>query len=105
MDIHLKYKNMTLSERFEIYHKENPHIYRQFVIYTIHAIESGYKNFGSQMIFEKIRWETGVVSKNSDFKINNDYAAFYSRLFMNDYPSYNGYFRVRQSYADIPIEN
>lgn len=96
---------MTLNEKFEEYHKDNPHIYRQFIYYTIRAIESGYKNFGSQMILEKIRWESGVESKNSDFKINNDYAAFYSRLFMNEYPQYSGYFRIRQSYADIPIEN
>lgn len=95
---------MTLNEKFEEYNSQNPHIYRQFVFYTINAIESGYKNFGSQMILEKIRWETGVVSKNSDFKINNSYAAFYSRLFMKDFPQYAEYFRIRNSIADIPIE-
>ncbi len=91
---------MTLKEKFELYHKENPYIYHQFRYYTLRVIQSGFKNFGSQMIIEKIRWETGVVSKNSDFKINNDYAAFYSRMFMLEYPNYEGYFRLRRSIAD-----
>jgi len=91
---------MNLKERFEIYHKENPHIYHQFRFYALEVIKSGFKNFGAQMIIEKIRWETGVVSKNSDFKINNDYAAFYSRMFMSEYPNYKGYFRLRKSIAD-----
>jgi hypothetical protein len=52
------------------------------------------------MIIERIRWQTGVVAKDSDFKINNDFAAFYSRMFMLEYPSYSNYFRIRQSQAD-----
>jgi hypothetical protein len=93
-------KQSNLKERFDEYHKENPHIYHQFRYYTLKAIQSGYKHFGSQMIIERIRWKTGVVSKNSDFKINNDYAAFYSRMFMAEYPSYSSYFRTRNSIAD-----
>ena len=93
-------QSRELKERFDKYHSENPHIYSQFRYYTLKAIESGYKNFGSQMIMERIRWQTGVVSKNSEFKINNDYAAFYSRMFMLEYPSYSNYFRIRQSKAD-----
>lgn len=93
-------QSRDLKERFEQYHRINPHIYAQFRYYTLKAIQSGYKNFGSQMIIERIRWQTGVVAKQSDFKINNDFAAFYSRMFMIEYPSYSTYFRTRQSQAD-----
>jgi hypothetical protein len=90
----------SLYKRFIQYHKENPMIYHMFKKYTIEAIQSGYKHFGSQMIIEKIRWETGVVAKNDKFKIGNDYASFYSRMFMLEYPHYKDYFRIRCSYAD-----
>ena len=93
-------QSRDLKERFDEYHRHNPHIYHQFRYYTLKAIQSGYKNFGSQMIIERIRWQTGVISKQSDFKINNDFAAFYSRMFMLEYPSYSTYFRTRQSQAD-----
>lgn len=90
----------NLKDRFYEYHKENPHIYHKFRYYTLKAIESGFKNFGAQMIIERIRWYSGVESKDSDFKINNDYASFYSRIFMTEFPSYSSYFRTRQSQAD-----
>lgn len=93
-------QSRELKDRFEQYHSDNPHIYSQFRYYTLKAIESGYKHIGAQMIIERIRWQTGVVSKNSDFKINNDFASFYSRIFMLEYPSYSNYFRTRQSKAD-----
>lgn len=93
-------QSRDLKERFDEYHHNNPHIYHQFRYYTLKAIQSGYKHFGSQMIIERIRWQTGVISKQSDFKINNDFAAFYSRMFMLEYPSYSTYFRTRQSQAD-----
>lgn len=89
-----------LYKRFIIYHNDNPHIYSMFKKFTIQAIDSGYKNFGSQMIIEKIRWETGVVAKNDKFKIGNDYASFYSRMFMQEFPNYKNYFRIRASFAD-----
>ena len=90
----------NLREKFEEYHKRNPEVYELFRKYTIRAIQSGYKHFGSQMIIEKIRWHSGVVKGDHDFKINNDFAAFYSRMFVLEYPSYADYFRTRKSVAD-----
>lgn len=101
----MKFFSKNLSDRFAEYHLENPHIYQKFRYFTLVAIESGYKHIGAQMIIERIRWQTGVVSKNSDFKINNDYAAFYARMFMAEYPSYSSYFRTRQSEADKIINS
>ena len=96
----------NLREKFEEYHKRNPEVYEKFRRYTITAIQSGYKHFGAQMIIEHIRWRTAVVQKDLDFKINNDYAAFYTRMFIIEYPSYADYFRTRTSVADeLLIEN
>lgn len=90
----------NLKEKFEEYHKRNPEVYDLFRKYTLRAIQSGYKHFGSQMIIEKIRWQSAIVKGDHDFKINNDFAAFYSRMFIMEYPSYSDYFRTRTSQAD-----
>lgn len=82
------------------YHYENPHLYQAFKKYTFEVIRKGYKYFGAQMIIEKIRWEEVITANNSEFKISNDIAALYSRLFMKEYPTYAGYFRIRPSIAD-----
>lgn len=89
-----------MYKKFIEYDSVNPEIYKMFKKFTFDVIKSGYQNCGSQMIIERIRWESIVVAKNDKFKINNDYAAFYSRKFMLEYPKHNNFFRIRSSYAD-----
>jgi len=90
---------MTIK-KFKNYHKENKHLYSQFKKFTFQAINSKYKNYGSQTIIEKMRWETGIVSNDLDFKINNDVAPFYVRMFNVEHPNYENIFRKRTSIAD-----
>jgi len=89
-----------LYKRFLEYNQVNPEIYKMFKKFTFEVIKSGYQNCGSQMIIERLRWESMIVAKNDKFKINNDYAAFYSRRFMMEHPKYNNFFRIRSSVAD-----
>ena len=45
------------------------------------------------MIVNRIRWETDVMTTDKDYKINNDYKPFYSRLFMAEHKQYENFFR------------
>lgn len=87
---------------FPAYHAENPHIYEAFKKYTFQLINAGRKNIGSKLIIERLRWDT-LITGNDDFKINNNYAPFYSRLFMNEFPEHLGFFRQRESKFDNVI--
>lgn len=79
------------------FHKDNPKVYKLFCKFTHEAIEAGCKNFGTNAIIERIRWETNVVTRSDDeFKINNNHAPYYARLFMHYNPEYEGFFRTRQ---------
>jgi hypothetical protein len=82
------------------YHTENPLIYAEFERETFIAISSGSKNFGSQLIIEHLRWLNIIAAKNDSYKINNDAAPFYARMFMLKFPSYAGYFRTKSSFAN-----
>lgn len=86
--------------RFLEYHSANPEIYEFFKRYALRSIERGYKHLSAEFIFNVIRWETPITAAGDDFKINNDYKPWYSRLFMQEYPQYNGFFRKRNSKAD-----
>jgi hypothetical protein len=85
--------------KFQIYHRENPQIYEYFKKFTFQAINKGFKHWSAEAVFNICRWETGV-SGNDEFKINNNYKAWYSRLFMNDFPEHKGFFQLRESKAD-----
>ena len=89
---------MTYTDRKEkwwSFHNDNPHVYDLFQQYTHEAINSGAKKCSPWLIIGRIRWETAIKTTDDDFKISNDYIAFYSRLFMSWNPRHEGFFRTK----------
>lgn len=86
---------MNKSQLFVEYHRDNPEIYDEFERLTLKAIAAGRKNYGANGIVELIRWNTTVIAKNDKFKINNNYAPHYARLFEERNPQHEGFFRKR----------
>lgn len=95
----LMFDEVASQTKFDKYNAENPKVYEGFKKFTFEAIAAGRKYLGAELIINRLRWET-VISGNDRFKINNNYEAFYSRLFMRDFPEYKGFFRTRKSKAD-----
>ena len=81
-------------EQFKKYHKENPHIYHMFIRYALEAAKHR-EHFSAKAIIELLRWET-MVSGNDQFKINNNYAPYYARMFEHNFPQHEGFFRKRE---------
>jgi len=90
------------NKDFPDYHNSNPQIYEMFKIYTNKAIQAGFTHISSDFIFHIIRWETKVGALNDplNFKVNNNFTPFYSRLFMNEHKHLAGFFRTRKSKFD-----
>ena len=76
-----------LVNEFKTFHSKNPEVYELFKTFTFRAINAGHIRLSSEMIINRIRWETSVETTDKDYKINNDYKPFYSRMFMNEYPA------------------
>lgn len=89
-------------EQFENYHRKNPKIWELFKTFTFRAIQRGFGHLSADMILHRIRWEVYIetVDPSGPFKVSNNYAAFYGRMFMKEYPQYDGFFRTRNSVAD-----
>tara|TARA_R100001463_G_scaffold25735_9_gene60799 strand:+ start:293 stop:610 length:318 start_codon:yes stop_codon:yes gene_type:complete len=90
-----------IESDFRKFNRENPVIYTLFKEFTFQAINRGHKKLSSEMIINRIRWETSVMSNDKDYKINNNYKPFYSRMFMNEHPQYKDFFYKRTSKADM----
>lgn len=86
----------AFAAKFVDYHERNPHIFEAFCKRTFEALERGHKHIGAQMIIEVLRWYTRVSAEGDAFKINNNYAAYYSRMFEAKYPQHKGVFRTRR---------
>lgn len=90
-----------LTTRFEEFHAANPHVYRTLVEQARRWVrETGRHKLGAQMLIERVRWVLAITTRGDDYKINNDYAAFYARLLMYREPDLAGLFDLRRSEAD-----
>lgn len=85
---------------FEDYHARNPQVWAMFRRFTLQAIEAGRERIGAKMIAERIRWETFVGDHAGEFRINNNFPAYYARKFMAEFPQHEGIFQTRASRAD-----
>ena len=87
--------------RFRKFHRANPMVWELFVRFANQAIKAGHKCYSADAICHRIRWWKNVETKNveadgsDEFKINNNYVAYYGRLFMHRFPEHKGFFRVR----------
>ena len=85
--------------RFREYHEKNPHVYKMFTRLTLDAILRGHKYLGAKCIAEVMRWQTNLKTDDR-YKVNNNYPSFYARMFEQDFPAHEGFFRKRSSEAD-----
>lgn len=91
---------ITFPDNVVEYDIQNPHIYEAFKEMTFKTIQRGFKNYSANGVFEVLRWHTGV-SGNDEYKLNNDYRAFYARKFAKEFPEHKDFFRTRKSKFDL----
>lgn len=92
------------NKEFLEYHKTNPHLYEAFKQVAFDAMSMGFTSYGANGIFEIIRWKRAERGEG-EFKINNNYAPLFARVFVNEYPHHSGFFRFRKSKFNTYIEN
>lgn len=92
---------ITIADRFEQFHEDNPEVYRILVRLAREWIfETGRRKIGIGALAERARWEIAIRTKTPDFKINNSYRAFYARLIMLQETDLRDVFDLRESEAD-----
>ena len=84
-----------LKEKWWKWHNENPEFFDLFERFTFEAISKGHNRLSAWLIANRIRWETMIVTTGDDYKISNDFIAFYSRYFMHKHPQYKGFFKTK----------
>jgi len=89
---------MNKKEKTLQHHRENIHLYKAFRKMALEKCTQR-KYYSAKAIIELIRWETKEAS-NGEFKINNNLAPLYTRIFVKEFPEYEEHFKVRKSIFD-----
>lgn len=91
-----KTRTDQLLNAFADFHQSHPSVWRFFQRFALEVISSGRSNYSSNAIFERIRWHMEIESKNDEVKLNNNFRAYYARMFHLAHPDHNGFFRNRR---------
>lgn len=91
----------TLARKFNSFHALNPNVYATLVRLAREWIQrTGSRKLGMKALFERARWEIAMSTSDPNFKLDNNYTAFYARLIMALEPDLDGVFSLRRSQAD-----
>lgn len=90
-----------MSEEFDRFHRENPRVYQVLVRLAREWIHrTGRHKLGIATLYERTRWEIAITTSDPDYKLNNNWRAYYARLIMLTEPDLDELFDLRRSEAD-----
>jgi hypothetical protein len=92
-------RGLTRYERFVAFNAANPHVYETLRKMALAAKRAGRQRGGVKAMLEVLRWSS-ITTRGEDWKINNDFAPFYSRLLKRNNPELVDFFADRESEAD-----
>lgn len=75
--------------------QERLEIWKYFEKYALQVWGTGRRRYGAQTICHQIRWHVEIECNNEEFIINNNWIAYYARMFMYCYPEAVGFFEIR----------
>ncbi|MAE54593.1 MAG: hypothetical protein CMK23_01220 [Porticoccaceae bacterium] len=81
--------------KWKAFHFENMHIWEEFEKQTFELIKSGVTKSSPWLVINKMRWDHAIKTSGDDFKISNDFIAYYSRLFLARHPKHINFFTIK----------
>jgi len=78
------------------WHKANPKVWEYFERFSLEVVRTGRHKVSHWLIINRIRWEVYLETTGEDFKISNDFIAFYARLWRKHYPQYKNLFNIKK---------
>ena len=83
------------EQRFRDFHELNPYVYIEIVAAARKMKAQGRSRYGINSLIEVVRWHRNLTTRGDEFKINNNFAPFYSRMIMAREPDLSEFFRTR----------
>lgn len=85
------------QEKFQAFHKENPHVYEELLRLARQARASGRRRCGIRMLWEVMRWNFFLRTQRGegDFKLNDHLPPYYARLLMQLNSDLKDFFEIR----------
>lgn len=87
----------SIEDRAEAFHRTNPHVFQALRDLSLGIKRRGRTKWSINGAFEVLRWSVAMQTSGDDFKLNNNYRAYYARLLMTMCPELDGFFDTRSA--------
>jgi len=87
-----------IFDAFAKFHERNPIVWQLFEQFTMEIV--GRPRGSAQAVFERIRWQMDIETQGSELKLNNNFCAYYARMFEAKHPEFTGFFRSRKRISE-----
>lgn len=88
--------DLRVRDAFLDFHRANPHIYHGIVRYAHQMRSHGRRRYSMWAVVNRVRWDHDLATGGrSAFKINNNFAAIYTRMVEHFHPDLVGFFGKR----------
>jgi hypothetical protein len=84
-----------LTKAFDKFHAANPQVWQEFESAALTMARTGRKRYGAKTIWEVMRYRRDLQTTGTKYKLNNNYTAYYARLFKQEYPEFSEFFELR----------
>ncbi len=93
---------MSLRNEWYVYHQNNPQVYQLICHFAGQAMRAGHSKYGISAIWERVRWEIAVTTRDTNFKMPNNHRAYYARLWLENHPHHPKFFRTAVLRSERP---
>jgi hypothetical protein len=95
--VHPDYRpEQTIQERFEEFHRLNPHVYETLKAMCYDLKSLGIRRWSINGMFEVLRWQHAIHTQGDpDFRLNNNHRSRYARMLVQE-PGLAGFFETRE---------
>ena len=88
-------RGLTLPEQFAAFDEANPGVYGALRKLALDAVGQGWRRGSIKLFFEHLRWLHAIRTRGSQYKLNNNWHAFYARKLMANEDELADFFEVR----------
>ena len=96
---------MSNRKKFEMFQKDNEHVLFKLIELCELAVSSGRTKLSMNQMFEVLRWDYSLNTHAQDFKLCNNYRAYFTRLIRKLRPELGNLITSRGSKADYDETN
>ena len=86
---------LSIEEEAQRFHENNPQVAVELLSLAHQLRRRGHRRYGIAGLFEVLRYQRALSTYGSEFKLNNNFRAFYARFLMKYDPRLDGFFEVR----------